>query len=157
MVSLHLDWAHPKRFLHPWPIDLRKSLLLDRVPHQIRLIRVMMIDIRFQLTPLLLELANQFSNYDNDDGRSSRACQDVEDEECFNQLRVELTSECEYWPIFSDVIESFSLSRVLVGTTSPGWNASLSEHVLKNLRTTDIPLSEKDIQDNLNMLETKLR
>ncbi|CAF4865501.1 unnamed protein product, partial [Rotaria socialis] len=38
--------------------------------------------------------AQQFSTYDNDDGRSSRACQDVEDEECFNQLRVELTSEC---------------------------------------------------------------
>ena len=46
---------------------------------------------------------------------------------------------------------------VLVGTTSPGWDASLSEHVLKNLRATDIALTEKDIQDNLTMLETKLR
>lgn len=70
----------------------------------------MTIDILFQLTPLLLEVANQFSNYDNDDGRSSRACQDVEDEECFNQLRVELTSECEYRPIFTNMIGSFSLS-----------------------------------------------
>ena len=44
-----------------------------------------------------------------------------------------------------------------VGVTSPGWDASLSEHVLKNLRGTEVPFSEKDIQDNLNMLETKLR
>ena len=41
---------------------------------------------------------------------------------------------------------------------SPGWDASLSEHVLKNLRGTEVqPFSEKDLQDNLTMLETKLR
>ncbi|CAF1253957.1 unnamed protein product [Rotaria sp. Silwood1] len=84
-----------------------------------------------------LEVAQQFSTYDNDDGRSSRACQDVEDEECFNQLREELCSE--------------------LGMASPGWDASLSEHVLKNLRGTEIPFSEKDLQDNLTMLEIKLR
>ena len=44
-----------------------------------------------------------------------------------------------------------------VGTASPGWDASLSEHVLKNLRGTDMPFSEKDLQDNLTMLEVKLR
>jgi hypothetical protein len=41
--------------------------------------------------------------------------------------------------------------------TSPGWDASLSEHVLKNLRGTEIPFSEKDLQDNLALLEIKLR
>lgn len=40
---------------------------------------------------------------------------------------------------------------------SPGWDASLSEHVLKNLRGTEIPFTEKDLQDNLTMLEIKLR
>ena len=40
---------------------------------------------------------------------------------------------------------------------SPGWDASLSEHVLKNLRGIDMPFSEKELQDNLNMLEIKLR
>ncbi|CAF1389306.1 unnamed protein product [Rotaria magnacalcarata] len=87
--------------------------------------------------PTNSKLAQQFSTYDNDDGRSSRACQDVEDEECFNQLRVELTSE--------------------LGMTSPGWDASLSEHVLKNLRGTEVPFSEKELQENLTMLEIKLR
>ncbi|CAF2524556.1 unnamed protein product [Rotaria sp. Silwood2] len=87
--------------------------------------------------PTNSKLAQQFSTYDNDDGRSSRACQDVEDEECFNQLREELSSE--------------------LGMASPGWDASLSEHVLKNLRATERPFSEKDLQDNLTMLEMKLR
>ncbi|CAF4649970.1 unnamed protein product [Rotaria sp. Silwood1] len=87
--------------------------------------------------PTNSKVAQQFSTYDNDDGRSSRACQDVEDEECFNQLREELCSE--------------------LGMASPGWDASLSEHVLKNLRGTEIPFSEKDLQDNLTMLEIKLR
>jgi hypothetical protein len=41
--------------------------------------------------------------------------------------------------------------------TSPGWDASLSEHVLRNLRGTELPLSEKELQDNLTMLEIKLR
>lgn len=41
--------------------------------------------------------------------------------------------------------------------TSPGWDASLSEHVLKNLRGTEVQFNEKDLQDNLAMLETKLR
>ncbi len=45
----------------------------------------------------------------------------------------------------------------LVRMTSPGWDASLSEHVLKNLRGTEIPFSEKDLQDNLALLEIKLR
>lgn len=45
----------------------------------------------------------------------------------------------------------------LVGTASPGWDASLSEHVLKNLRGTEVQYSEKDLQDNLIMLEMKLR
>lgn len=44
-----------------------------------------------------------------------------------------------------------------MGTASPGWNASLSEHVLKNLRTADITMTEKELQDNLTMLEKKLR
>ncbi|CAF1100383.1 unnamed protein product [Adineta ricciae] len=83
------------------------------------------------------KLAHQFSTYDMDDGRSSRACQDVCDEQSFNQLREELCSE--------------------LGMNSPGWDASLSEHVLKNLRGTDMPFSEKELQDNLNMLEIKLR
>ncbi|CAF1386232.1 unnamed protein product [Rotaria sordida] len=87
--------------------------------------------------PTNSKLAKQFSAYDKDDGRSSRAYQDVEDESCFNQLREELCSQ--------------------LGMTSPGWDASLSEHVLKNLRGTEIPFSEKDLQDNLTMLEIKLR
>lgn len=44
-----------------------------------------------------------------------------------------------------------------VDMASPGWDASLSEHVLKNLRGTEIPFNEKDLQDNLTMLEMKLR
>lgn len=44
-----------------------------------------------------------------------------------------------------------------MGTASPGWDASLSEHVLKNLRGTEVRYSEKDLQDNLTLLETKLR
>ncbi|CAF0804655.1 unnamed protein product [Didymodactylos carnosus] len=80
------------------------------------------------------KLAEQYVQYE-DDGRSSRLCQDVEDEQCFNQLREELCSQ--------------------LGSVSPGWDASLSEHVLKNLRT--IVFSEKDLQDNLEMLEAKLR
>ena len=50
-----------------------------------------------------------------------------------------------------------SLSFSLVGTASPGWNASLSDHVLKNLRTGDVNVTEKDLQENLSMLEKKLR
>ncbi len=52
---------------------------------------------------------------------------------------------------------SFLFFLSLVGMASPGWDASLSEHVLKNLRGTEIPFNEKDLQDNLTMLETKLR
>ncbi|CAF1113438.1 unnamed protein product [Adineta steineri] len=87
--------------------------------------------------PTNSKLANQFSTYDVDDGRSSRAYQDVDDEESFNQLREELCSE--------------------LGMTSPGWDASLSEHVLRNLRSAEVPFNEKDLQDNLAMLEVKLR
>jgi hypothetical protein len=43
-----------------------------------------------------LELAEQFQVYDNDDGRSSRAYQNMNDEECFNQLCNELYSQCKY-------------------------------------------------------------
>ena len=39
-----------------------------------------------------LDVAQQFSIYDNDDGCSSRTHQNVNDEECFNQL----CSECSY-------------------------------------------------------------
>ena len=42
-----------------------------------------------------LELAEQFSEYDDDDGRSSRTYQNVNDEECFNQLHQELCSTCQ--------------------------------------------------------------
>jgi hypothetical protein len=45
----------------------------------------------------------------------------------------------------------------LVSMTSPGWDASLGEHVLKNLRGTEVQYSDKDLQDNLTMLEMKLR
>ena len=57
---------------------------------------------------------------------------------------------------FSRLYFMFSLSFI-VGMNSPGWDASLSEHVLKNLRGIDMPFSEKELQDNLNMLEIKLR
>lgn len=102
-------------------------------------------------------VAQQFRTYDNDDGRSSRACQDVEDEECFNQLREELTSQCSYRDFLQIVLNNNRLFLFLVGMASPGWDASLSEHVLKNLRDMELPFSEKDLQDNLTMLETKLR
>jgi len=106
-----------------------------------------------------LELGQQFSSYDNDDGRSSRACQDVDDEECFNQLHEELCSECLYLYLLSlsFFFDDFHFCKYLVGTASPGWDASLSEHVLKNLRGTEVRYSEKDLQDNLTLLETKLR
>jgi hypothetical protein len=42
-----------------------------------------------------LELAEQFSRYDNDDGRSSRRYQNMNDEEYFNQLRHEFCSQCK--------------------------------------------------------------
>lgn len=58
--------------------------------------------------------------------------------------------------IFTRLYPVFSISFI-VGMNSPGWDASLSEHVLKNLRGTDMPFSEKELQDNLNMLEIKLR
>lgn len=45
----------------------------------------------------------------------------------------------------------------LVSMRSPDWDASLSEHVLKNLRANEVPLSEKELQENLNLLETKIR
>lgn len=44
-----------------------------------------------------------------------------------------------------------------MGTASPGWDASLSEHVLKNLRGPEVPFNEKELQDSLALLETKLR
>lgn len=100
-----------------------------------------------------IELAQQFSTYDVDDGRSSRACQDVFDEESFNQLREELCSERS----FRMSISSFDSFRSLVGIASPGWDASLGEHILKNLRATDMPFNEKDLQDSLALLEVKLR
>jgi len=60
--------------------------------------------IRILLIPIeslySLEFGQQFSAYDIDDGRSSRACQDVNDEECFNQLHEELSSECLYRVVF---------------------------------------------------------
>ncbi|UJR09163.1 hypothetical protein I4U23_013411 [Adineta vaga] len=87
--------------------------------------------------PTNSKLANQFIAYDIDDGRSSRACQDINDEESFNQLREELCSE--------------------LGMNSPGWDASLSEHVLKNLPETKSHLYEKKLHDNLTMLEVQLR
>jgi hypothetical protein len=104
---------------------------------------------------MYLGLGKQLSTYDNDDGRSSRACQDVDDEECFNQLREELCSQCLYRILFFYFI--FINFFHSVGMTSPGWDASLSEHVLRNLRGTELPLSEKELQDNLTMLEIKLR
>lgn len=61
------------------------------------------------------------------------------------------------------VVVNMSFQRLIfflfiVEVTSPGWDASLSEHVLKNLRGTEVqPFNEKDLQENLNMLETKLR
>ena len=37
----------------------------------------------------------------------------------------------------------FTLLRCLVDIASPGWDASLSDHVLKNIRATDAGFSEK--------------
>ena len=51
----------------------------------------------------------------------------------------------------------FTLLRCLVDMASPGWDASLSDHVLKNLRATDAGFSEKELQDHLTLLEMKLR
>lgn len=56
-----------------------------------------------------------------------------------------------------DLFINHDFSSISVGMASPGWDASLSEHVLKNLRGTEIPFTEKDLQDNLTMLEIKLR
>lgn len=52
---------------------------------------------------------------------------------------------------------SHASSSSLVDMASPGWDASLSDHVLKNLRATDAGFSEKELQDHLTMLEIKLR
>ena len=55
------------------------------------------------------------------------------------------------------LLRNISAYFLSVGMTSPGWDASLSEHVLKNLRGTEVPFNEKDLQDNLTLLEMKLR
>lgn len=64
---------------------------------------------------------------------------------------------CIYIYSLGFFFDDFHFCKYLVGTASPGWDASLSEHVLKNLRGTEVRYSEKDLQDNLTLLETKLR
>ena len=45
---------------------------------------------------LYLEPSQEFSIYDNYDDRSSRTYENVNSEECLNQLRQELSSGCQY-------------------------------------------------------------
>lgn len=59
------------------------------------------------------EIAEQFHRYDNDDGRSSRAHQNLNDEQCFNQLCNEFCSECIKIPLTNFNIFDFSFSPSL--------------------------------------------
>ena len=100
-----------------------------------------------------LELAEQFRQYDNDDGRSSRDYQNVNDEQCFNQLCDEFCSECKLIISFLTKTELQRCSFSSVNMQSSDEDALLNEQLLKILQNNRNPFNEKD----LPLLESQLR
>ena len=99
------------------------------------------------------EIAEQFDRYDNDDGRSSRAHQNLNDEQCFNQLCDEFCSECIKISLTNFNICDFSLCLSSVNMQSSDEDALLNEQLLKILQNNRNPFNEKE----LPLLESKLR
>lgn len=93
-----------------------------------------------------LELAQQFSKYDGDDGRSLHTDQNLNDENCFNQLRQELCSTREYL-LFkkSNLFINLLVFAILVEMKSSDEDAILNEYLLTILRDIQLPSNDQHV------------